>query len=162
MHRVVGVIVQATTKGKAYTQGTDFLEGEVQRGSNWIDWYQGVRKSGRWDLNEFPDKPILLTSVKAQSRIEDFIESAQRDFNEWYLKGSQSLEKNGLVDLETTCSYFRIASGPMSVWLFDATNYSGGGYVRDFEMLKGIKDELKSEKLETDEKLWLCCYDTHN
>ena len=165
MHRVVGVIVQATTKEKAYTQGMAFLEDEVQRGSNWIDWYQGVRKSGRWDLNEFPDKPILLTSVKAKNRINGFIESAQRDFNEWYLKGSQSLEKNGLIDLETTCSYFRIASGGMSVWLFDATPYSGGGgYIRDHENLKALIDSatISTEHEQHGEKLWMCCYDTHN
>ena len=56
MHRVVGIIAEGDTPATARENATVFLDTEAEYGS-WIDWYQGVKESDRWDLKSFPDKP---------------------------------------------------------------------------------------------------------
>ena len=157
MHRVVGIIACGESSKDADEEARGYLDAALNNNANWIDWYQGVKESNRWDLKESPDKPILLSKKIAVDKCKALIIAGQRDFNEWYLTASQLLEKNGLTDLEDTCSHFRIACGGMSVWLFDATEYSGG-YLRDFELF----EKVKNHAVKNNNKLWLCLYDTHN
>ena len=62
MHRVVGIIVESDTPVEARSNAIEFLDAESEN-DTWIDWYQGVKKSGRWDLKQFPDEPVLLSSI---------------------------------------------------------------------------------------------------
>lgn len=162
MHRVIGIITDAKDAEEADTKARAYLDQELDNNASWLDWYQGVKESGRWSLKESPDKPVELTTDFAKQKCRSFIEAAQRDFNEWYQTARQSLEKNGFANLEETCSYFRIACSGMSVWLFDDTDYSKS-YIRDFEMLdKIINHSMQSGPKVKGKLLWLCLLDTHN
>lgn len=157
MHRVVGIIAEGDTPATARENATVFLDTEAEYGS-WIDWYQGVKESDRWDLKSFPDKPILLTSLTANTLCKKLIKNSQNDFDEWFKLGVAHLKEHGKKHLENTCVNFRLAAGGNSCWLFDCTGWGGGSYVRDHEGLSELKKYLKKEN----KKAYLCLFDTHN
>ena len=157
MHRVVGVIAEGDSSDEARSNAAEFLGYETERGT-WIDWWQGVKESERWDLKTFPDKPILLTSITANTLCKKLIKNAQDDFDNWFKKGLVELKEQGKKNLENTCINFRLASGGSSCWLFDYTGWGGGTYLRDHEELARLKKYLKKDN----KKAYLCLFDTHN
>ena len=60
MHRVVGIIAEGNTAEEVRDEAekilNDSMDGHIQH--QFLDWYQGVKESGRWDLEENPDEPI--------------------------------------------------------------------------------------------------------
>ena len=157
MHRVVGIIVEGSTSDEAVSNATEFLNNESER-REWIDWWQGVKESGRWDVKQFPDEPIQLTSITSNTLCKKLIKNSHDDFDEWFKKGLAELKEQGKKNLESTCGYFRLASGGSSCWLFDYTSWGGGTYLRDHEELDRLKKYLKKEK----KRAYLCLFDTHN
>ena len=59
MHKPIGILAEGDHKIAAQVNCTEFLDDESDKGQ-WADWYQGVKESGRWDLKEYPDDPILI------------------------------------------------------------------------------------------------------
>ena len=157
MHRVVGIIAEGDSSDEARSNAAEFLDNECER-STWIDWWQGVKESQRWDLKHFPDKPILLTSITSNTLCKNLIKNAQNDFDRWFNRGLEELKVQGKKNLDNTCSNFRLASGGSSCWLFDYTSWGGGAYIRDYEELARLKKYMKKEK----KKAYLCLFDTHN
>ena len=157
MHRVIGIIAEGDTSSDASASAEEFLNLETEHGM-WIDWWQGVKESGRWDLKSFPDKPILLASITANTICKKLIKNAQTDFDEWFNKGIAELKLQGKKNLDNTCVNFRLASGGMSCWLWDNTTFGCGSYLRDHEELARLKKYLKKES----KRSYLCLFDTHN
>ena len=157
MHRVVGIITEGNTPKEARSNAIEFLDSETNHGE-WVDWYQGVKESGRWDVKQFPDEPIQLTSITANTLCKKLIKNSHADFDLWFKKGLDGLKEQGKKNLESTCGYFRLASGSNACWLFDYTSWSGGGNVRDSEGLARLRQYLRHEK----KKAYVCLFDTHN
>ena len=161
MHRVVGIIAEGNTAEEVRDEAEKFLndsmDGHIQH--QFLDWYQGVKESGRWDLEENPDEPIFLSSPEAVKICSRLLRQARDDFDYWYKKGQEAL--NGEEDDDDFGSmyvYFSLAGGSHTCWLFDYSSYSRGADIRDQRMLDKVIKNADS----TTPPLYLCLFDTHN
>ncbi len=167
MHKPIGILAEGEHKIAAQINCTEFLDKNAERGE-WIDWYQGIKESRRWDLNKYVDTPIMIIengeerwdNRKSNELIREFIKYSQEAFKRWYDMGQELIEKNGFKkELGHTADYFRYAGDNMSCWLFDNTGWSGGGGVRDIQTYNKIKKWILEEN--KGKNYWLCLYDIH-
>lgn len=165
MHKPIGILAEGDTKLSVGANCTEFLDDESDKGQ-WVDWYQGVKDSGRWDVKEYPDDPILIIDQGEErwdnkipnDLVRKFIKFSQDDFKYWYDMGKENLEKKGMADLGHTSDYFSLCGSKSGCWLFDNSGYSGGEGIRDKNMFDTIKDYMIKQ---TPKKYWLCLYDVH-
>ena len=166
MHKPIGILAEGDTKFLVGNNCTEFLDDESDKGQ-WVDWYQGVKDSGRWDVKEYRDDPILIIDQGEErwdnkipnDLVRKFIEFSQDDFKYWHKMGTENLNSgNWQENLGSTASYFALSGGKGGCWLFDNTGYSGGEGIRDKQELERIKKWMLSR---TDKKYWLCLYDVH-
>jgi hypothetical protein len=165
LHKPIGILAEGDTKFLVGNNCTEFLEDESEKGQ-WIDWFQGVKESGRWDVKEYPNDPILIIdqgeerwdNMIPNDLVRKFIEFSQEDFKQWHKLGTENLKNKKMEDLGNTAMYFSLSGSKSGCWLFDNTGYSGGEGIRDKQFFEKAKNWMLEQ---TDKKYWLCLYDIH-
>ena len=133
-----------------------FIESHLMKGDSEIDWYQGIKESGRWNPEySYFDKAKPLVDPKSMGIITKFLKSQKVEILDWLKKGNKEL-KEGKENLSWILSNFSIASGYSPIHIFDNTGYSDGAVIdkTDFDNILKWNNKNKT-------KLYLKGFDVH-
>ena len=154
MHKPIFILVDANNAEQAKQNAEQFINNKLIGDS--FDWYQGLKKSKRWNKEfEIFDTPKDASTKQSMLFITKMIKSSQAQIMEWLTEGKKELDERKLNDLGDTLCSFSIASGHTQGHIFDSTNWSCGSAIVDFESLKGFWENKPHSKI------FICGFDIH-
>ena len=154
MHKPIFILVDANNAEQAKIQANQFISDKLIDDS--FDWYQGLKKSERWNKEyEIFDTPQDASTKKSMLFITKMIKSSQAQIMQWLTDGKEELAERKLNELGDTLCSFSIACGNTVGYIFDSTNWSCGSAIVDFDSLKGFWETNENSKV------FICGFDIH-